>query len=119
MITIHQLSHSFGGNPLLENISLQIGRKDRIGLIGPNGAGKSTLFSFILGEQTPDEGTITKERRVTVGFLPQESAPSGDETILQLATTITPQLEEAYTLLRNFPDPETTEHQEALATFAE
>jgi ATP-binding cassette subfamily F protein 3 len=56
-------------------------------LVGPNGAGKSTLFSLILGNESPDGGTLSFQRGVTVGFLPQESAPAGDETVLELATT--------------------------------
>jgi len=44
MLTISQLSKSFGGRVLFENASLQVNRGDRVGLVGPNGAGKSTLF---------------------------------------------------------------------------
>jgi ATP-binding cassette subfamily F protein 3 len=56
-------------------------------LVGPNGAGKSTLFNLILGEETPDAGTIEWERGADFGYLPQESAPVRDETILQIATS--------------------------------
>jgi len=56
-------------------------------LIGPNGAGKSTLFNLILGEEKPDTGTIEWERGADFGYLPQESAPAGDETILHIATS--------------------------------
>lgn len=66
---------------------MQVNRGERIGLVGPNGAGKSTLFSLILGEDTPDEGRISLERGVTFGFLPQESQPLGDETVLEIATS--------------------------------
>src|SRR3954468_11455341 len=86
MLAISDISKSFGGRTLFEEVSLSIDREDRIGLVGPNGAGKSTLFSLILGTESPDSGTIAFQRGVTVGFLPQESAPAGDETVLQLAT---------------------------------
>jgi ATP-binding cassette subfamily F protein 3 len=68
-------------------VSLFVARTDRLGLVGPNGAGKSTLFGLILGEEKPDTGTIEWERGADFGFLPQESAPAGDETILHIATS--------------------------------
>jgi ATP-binding cassette subfamily F protein 3 len=71
--------------------TLQVNREDRIGLVGPNGAGKSTLFSIILGEEGSDDGQVTFERGVRVGHLPQENAPSGDETVIELATALTPE----------------------------
>ena len=56
MLTVSQVSKSFAGRVLFEDVSLQVNRGDRIGLVGPNGAGKSTLFSLILGEASPDSG---------------------------------------------------------------
>src|SRR5471030_1836403 len=64
-----------------------LARTDRYGLVGPNGAGKSTLFNLILGVDAQDEGTIEWERGADFGFLPQESAPVGDETIIHIATS--------------------------------
>ncbi len=87
MLTISDISKGFGGRTLFADVSLCINREDRIGLVGPNGAGKSTLFSLLLGHDEPDTGIINRERGVTVGFLPQESAPAGEETILELATS--------------------------------
>jgi ABC-type multidrug transport system ATPase subunit len=58
MLTVSQLSKSFAGRALFDDVSLQVNRGDRIGLVGPNGAGKSTLFSLILGEVSPDNGSI-------------------------------------------------------------
>jgi ATP-binding cassette subfamily F protein 3 len=93
MLTISEVAKSYGGRTLFEDVSLQVNRGDRIGLVGPNGAGKSTLFSLILQEESPDSGTISLQRNVTLGFLPQESAPAGDETVLELATAITPEIQ--------------------------
>jgi ATP-binding cassette subfamily F protein 3 len=87
MLTIADVSKSYGTRELFSDVSLFIARTDRLGLIGPNGAGKSTLFSLILGEEKPDTGTIEWERGADFGFLPQESAPAGDETILHIATS--------------------------------
>ncbi|MBK9990120.1 MAG: ABC-F family ATP-binding cassette domain-containing protein [Verrucomicrobia bacterium] len=87
MLTIADVSKSYGTRELFRDVSLFIARTDRLGLIGPNGAGKSTLFNLILGEEKPDTGTIEWERGADFGYLPQESAPAGDETILHIATS--------------------------------
>jgi ATP-binding cassette subfamily F protein 3 len=85
MLTVSQVSKSFAGRVLFEDVSLQVNRGDRIGLVGPNGAGKSTLFSLILGEASPDAGKIALEKNITLGFLPQEMATAGPESVLELA----------------------------------
>jgi len=118
MLTASGLSKSYGGRSLFENASLQINRGDRIGLIGANGAGKSTLFSLILKEASPDEGTVALERNVSIGFLPQESAPSGDETVLELATNISSEMEEVRRQLREHTEDDPI-HHEAAARFSE
>jgi ATP-binding cassette subfamily F protein 3 len=87
MLTIADVSKSYGTRELFSEVSLFIARTDRLGLVGPNGAGKSTLFGLILGEEKPDTGTIEWERGADFGYLPQESAPAGDETILHIATS--------------------------------
>ncbi len=87
MLTIADVSKSYGTRELFSDVSLFIARTDRLGLIGPNGAGKSTLFNLILGEEKQDTGTIEWERGADFGFLPQESAPAGEETILHIATS--------------------------------
>src|SRR6476661_4411647 len=87
MLTLADVAKSYGTRELFSEVSLFVARTDRFGLVGPNGAGKSTLFNLILGEETPDTGTIEWERGADFGFLPQESAPVGDETILQIATS--------------------------------
>jgi len=119
MLTVSQLTKAYGGRTLFEDASLQINAGDRVGLIGPNGAGKSTLFSLILKENSPDAGSVTLQRGTTLGFLPQESAPSGDETILELATGISPEMTEVQKALRDFPDEDAAEHHEAHARFVE
>ena len=85
MLTIADVSKSYGTRQLFGVVSLFVARTDRYGLVGPNGAGKSTLFNLILGEETADTGTIEWERGADFGFLPQESAPVGDETVLGIA----------------------------------
>jgi ATP-binding cassette subfamily F protein 3 len=85
MLTVSQVSKSFAGRILFEDVSLQVNRGDRIGLVGPNGAGKSTLFSLILDEASPDSGKVSLEKNATIGYLPQEIAAAGEESVLELA----------------------------------
>jgi ATP-binding cassette subfamily F protein 3 len=86
---------------LFEDVSLQVNRGDRIGLVGPNGTGKSTLFSLLLGEVSPDGGTIAIEKNATIGFLPQETAAAGDETVLELALAVSPELVNAQKVIKH------------------
>ena len=110
MLTISGISKAYGGRALFADVTLQVNRQDRIGLVGPNGAGKSTLFSLILGAESADAGEIAKERNVTFGYLPQESAPVGDETVVELATAMTPE----YTRLRRVLKAWEADHPEAM-----
>src|SRR5215475_3697870 len=85
MLTVSQVSKSFAGRILFDDVSLQVNRGDRIGLVGPNGAGKSTLFSLILDQASPDAGKVSLEKNITLGYLPQETAVAGEESVLELA----------------------------------
>jgi ATP-binding cassette subfamily F protein 3 len=91
MLTLSGITKAYGGRTLFSDVTLQLNREDRIGLVGPNGAGKSTLFSIILGEEAADDGEIITERNVNIGYLPQESSPAGDETVIEIATAISPE----------------------------
>ncbi|HEY1765392.1 MAG TPA: ABC-F family ATP-binding cassette domain-containing protein [Opitutaceae bacterium] len=101
MLTLADVSRSFGPRTLFEDVSVFISRQDRLGLVGPNGAGKTTLFNLIIGTEAPDSGTITWEKGSTFGYLPQETAPAGDESVLDLATAITPEFAELRGRLRS------------------
>ena len=120
MLTISNLGKAFGGRTLFEGVSLQVNRGDRLGLVGPNGAGKSTLFSLILGQASPDDGSVALERNATVGYLPQETAPIDAETVLELATDITPEVKELKRRLAAFEaghDAESHDFHEVQARF--
>ncbi len=122
MLTLSEVSQAFGGRTLFSDVSLQVNREDRLGLVGPNGAGKSTLFKLILQEESPDEGTISFQRNTTVGFLPQESAPAGDETVLELAIAITPEMAELQRRMKAFDaghDHDSHDFHEVQARFDE
>ena len=84
MLTVSQLTKSFGGRILFEDVSLQVNRGDRVGLVGPNGAGKSTLFSLVLEDALPDKGrSRSKNRNNRISAAGNRRA--GDETVLELA----------------------------------
>src|ERR1700736_5177610 len=111
MLTVSQLSKSFAGRALFDDVSLQVNRGDRVGLVGPNGAGKSTLFALLLGDASPDNGTIAIEKNATIGFLPQETAAAGEETVLELALAVSPDLVHAQKVIK--------EHEAAVAGIAD
>jgi len=119
MLTISQVSKGFGPQTLFTEVSLRLLSGDRVGLVGPNGTGKTTLFSIILGAAEPDAGKIEVERGTRIGFLPQESAPTGEETVIELATSISPELESIFLTLRKFEDHDAPERFEALEKFVE
>jgi ATP-binding cassette subfamily F protein 3 len=118
MLTLSQVTKSFHGRVLFEEASLQLNRGDRIGLVGPNGAGKSTLLSVILGREQPDAGNVVWERGANYGYLPQESAAVGDETVLQLACAVSARMAEALKVLAATAD-DAPEHHAALEVFAD
>jgi ATP-binding cassette subfamily F protein 3 len=85
MLNVSGIQKSFGGRDLFEDVSLNIMSGERIAITGPNGAGKSTFIKIILGKEEPDAGSVTFMRGTRVGYLPQESEPAGDETVLEIA----------------------------------
>ena len=88
MITLNNLSFEFGGRYLYKNANWHIKPNERIGLIGLNGTGKSTLLRMINGEYQPSEGSISKPRGLTIGFLNQDQLSfQSEETILNVALT--------------------------------
>lgn len=92
MLSVANLRKSYGDRILFSDVSFHVNQTDRIGVIGPNGSGKSTLFRLLLGELEPDEGRVAMRRGAVMGYLPQEIAPSGDETVLELATSVSPEI---------------------------
>ena len=71
MVSINNVTVSFGGTPLLDGISFHITDGEKIGLVGKNGAGKSTIMKLIVGLEKPDSGRIEMPKEQTVGYLPQ------------------------------------------------
>ena len=72
MLNIHNLSVSFGGTYLFEEVTFRLGSGDRVGLVGKNGAGKSTMLKILAKDFAPDSGQIATEKEVKMGFLRQD-----------------------------------------------
>lgn len=85
MLNIHNLSVSFGGEYLFEEISFRLNGGDRAGLIGKNGAGKSTLLKLLTKDMAYDSGTIAMEKDVKIGFLRQDIDFEQGRTVLEEA----------------------------------
>ena len=83
MISLDNLTVSYGGWTLFDNISFLINPKDRIGLVGKNGAGKTTLLRIITGEQQPTSGTVTFNGDCTIGYLPQTMRVADTTTLVE------------------------------------
>lgn len=82
MISLDNLSISYGGWTLFDGISFMINPKDRIGLVGKNGAGKTTLLRVITGEQQPTEGAVTINGECSIGYLPQQMRVADTTTLI-------------------------------------
>lgn len=85
LLTIENMSKSFTDKVLFDKVSLGINEGDRIGVIGINGTGKSTLLKIIAGLEEPDEGTVTKGKKVRIEYLAQNPEFDSKKTILQNA----------------------------------
>ena len=72
MIRLDQISKQHGRQILFVEASAAIHRGEKVGLVGPNGAGKSTVFRLITGEESPDDGQISIDRGVTIGYFSQD-----------------------------------------------
>lgn len=85
MLNIHNLSVSFGGTYLFEEVTFRLGAGDRVGLVGKNGAGKSTMLKILAGDFKPDSGQIATEKEVRIGFLRQDIDFEQGRTVLDEA----------------------------------
>ncbi|MBE6193020.1 MAG: ABC-F family ATP-binding cassette domain-containing protein [Rikenellaceae bacterium] len=83
MISIDNLSVSFGGWTLFDQISFLINPKDRVGLVGRNGAGKTTILKLIAGLEQPTSGAVTRNADCTIGYLPQQMVVHDTTTLIE------------------------------------
>ncbi len=72
LVNFSKVCKDFGGNPIFQDVDLEILENERIGLVGENGSGKSTLFKLLAGLEMPTQGTIARRRNLTIGYLTQE-----------------------------------------------
>ena len=75
------LSKAFGALDVFSGVDVRIEAGDRIGFVGANGAGKTTLLRILAGVEAPTAGDVARRRGLTVGYLPQDPPPAGDETL--------------------------------------
>lgn len=92
MIQAENLTKSFSGQVLFENISFKLNTRERLGLVGRNGHGKTTLFRLIIGTEHPDSGSITSPKNYRIGYVRQQLAFTR-ETILKEGATALPEAE--------------------------
>lgn len=88
MISINDLTVSFGGYTLLDKINFHISENDKIGLVGKNGAGKSTIMKLICGIENPTSGRIDKPSNIEIGYLPQIMKHNKGRTVLEETLTV-------------------------------
>ena len=87
MLSIDNLKVEFSATPLFTDVSFVVNPKDRIALVGKNGAGKSTMLKIIAGQQQPTSGCVSRQKGVTVGYLPQVMVLSDERTVMEEAET--------------------------------
>ncbi len=85
MFNAHNITVSFGGETLFDEISFRLGRGDHIGLIGKNGAGKSTLLKLMTLENQPTSGSFALEKNCKIGYLPQDLDFDNGRTVIEEA----------------------------------
>jgi ATP-binding cassette subfamily F protein 3 len=125
MLALNNLTVNFGERYLFDDISFTVNPHDRIGLVGSNGAGKSTLMKIIAGIDPPMEGSISKARFVSVGYLPQDAVVDSDaslytevESAFEDVLMIEQELNEAYEKLA-VTDHTSEEYMELLEIIGE
>ncbi|MDX2472330.1 MAG: ABC-F family ATP-binding cassette domain-containing protein [Candidatus Krumholzibacteria bacterium] len=82
MINLTNISKRYGRQILFVETSFQLNKGEKVGLVGPNGAGKSTVFRLIVGEEEPDEGTISLPKHTTIGYFRQDISEMSGRSVL-------------------------------------
>ena len=90
LVIVQGLELSYGSKVLFEKSSFTIGPTDRIGLVGANGTGKSTLLKILMGQVTPDNGTLTFRRKSRVGYLPQDLQALPEGSLVEAVMSTVP-----------------------------
>ncbi len=89
MLSVHHITKSYGIHTVLDDITFNISRGERVGLIGPNGCGKTTLLRILLGQETPDRGSVNQTQAgLQVGYLAQGLELPPDYTLAQAIASV-------------------------------
>jgi ATP-binding cassette subfamily F protein 3 len=121
MFNAHQITVSFGGETLFDEISFRLGKGDRVGLIGKNGAGKSTLLKLMAQENAPTSGTFALEKNCKIGYLPQDLDFENGRSVLEEAYLAFDEIkkieyrqEEIHNIMENTQDYESQEYYDIM-----
>ena len=123
MLNIHNISVSFSGEYLFEEVSYQLSPGDRVGLIGKNGAGKSTMLKLLAKEYEVDQGTIAIDKNISLGFLKQDIDFEKGRTVIEEAQQafteikgLEKQIEEVNNALASRTDYESESYHELMVS---
>src|SRR5258706_4531622 len=82
MISFTNVTKQYGPQILFVDASFQVNAGEKVGLVGPNGSGKTTVFRLIAGEESPDDGAIDRQRRMSIGYFRQDAGDVSGRTVL-------------------------------------
>lgn len=124
LVNFSKVCKDFGGNPIFQDVDLEILEDERIGLVGENGSGKSTLFKLLAGLEMPTQGTIARRRNLTIGYLTQEiDAEMHTQTIFEAVSKTSPELvtlqQLLHTLEEQMSNPSIAADEEAMTRVLE
>ncbi len=124
LVNFSKVCKDFGGNPIFQDVDLEILEDERIGLVGENGSGKSTLFKLLAGLEMPTQGTISRRRNLTIGYLTQEiDAEMHTQTIFEAVSKTSPELvtlqQLLHTLEEQMSNPSIAADEEAMTRVLE
>ena len=88
ILALQGIRKSFGTHEVLRNASLTLQDGEKMGLVGVNGSGKSTLMKIIAGLENPDEGSVSIQKGLRIGYLAQQGELSGEETVLRALESV-------------------------------
>ena len=85
MISFSNINKQYGKQLLFVDASFQLNPGEKVGLVGPNGSGKTTLFRMVVGEETPDEGSVSVPKKLTIGYFRQDVEEMQGRSVLDEA----------------------------------
>jgi ATPase subunit of ABC transporter with duplicated ATPase domains len=118
MIRLESISKQNGKQIVFIEASASLQKGEKIGLVGPNGAGKTTLFRMITGEEPPDEGQVSVDRGVTIGYFSQDVGDMSGQTVVSAvmdgAGPVSALMAEMAVLETDMADPDKADDMDAI-----